>query len=132
MANGKSISSPGRVMSSCLCKKAEGPVPPLVPFVVAIEDGIDNAVHALDVEDADHGACATTHLHKAALDDIGGAQLGPEVPRKVEEGEQLGQIVLQPFHHRRISGLPASAEAASGPLGRAPILGPVDGLRAGS
>jgi hypothetical protein len=54
-------------MSSCLCKKAEGAVSPLAPLVVAIEDGIDNPVDALDVDEADHGPGAAA---KKALEKI--------------------------------------------------------------
>jgi hypothetical protein len=65
------------VMSSCPCKRAEGAILPFTPFVVAIEDGVDNPVHAGDVDEADHGSRAATDFHKATLDDIGGAQLSP-------------------------------------------------------
>ena len=77
-------------MSSCLCKKAEGTVPPFVLLVVTIEDGIDDSIHARDVHEADHRPSSSPHFHKAALDHVGGAQLAPEGPGKVEEGEQLG------------------------------------------
>ena len=77
-------------MSSCLCKKAEGTVPPFVLLVVTIEDGIDNSVDARDVHEADHRPSSSPHFHKAALDHVGGAQLAPERPGEVEEGEQLG------------------------------------------
>ncbi len=78
------------VMSSCLCKKAEGTVPPFVFFVVTIEDGIDDSIHARDVHEANHRASSSAHLDKASLDHVGGAQLAPERPGEVEEGEQLG------------------------------------------
>lgn len=92
-------------MSSCLCEKAEGTVPPFVLFVVAIEGRTDNSNDALDVDEADHRASSSAQLDKAALDDIGSAQLPPKGPGKVEEGEQLGQVLLQPFHYSRVDGL---------------------------
>ena len=61
-------------MSSWLCKKAEGAIPPLV--VEAVEDRKDDAVDAGDVDETDHGPGAPPHLHEAALDDVGGAQRG--------------------------------------------------------
>ena len=51
------------------------------------------------------------------------------MPRKVEEGKQLGQILLQPLHHRRVVGLPSSPEVAEGRLGPPPIIRPIDRLR---
>src|SRR5579884_1321314 len=116
-------------MSSCLCKKAEGTVPPFVLLVVTIEDGIDDPVHAGDIHEANHRPSSSAHFHKAALDHVGGAQLAPERPGKVEEGEQLGQILLQPLHHRRVDRLPASSKATKRPLGLAPTLRPIDRLR---
>src|SRR3989442_13870516 len=51
-------------MSSCLCKYGEGAG---FPFQIeSLEDGVDDAVHALDIYEADHGPGATAHLHKAA------------------------------------------------------------------
>ena len=44
------------VMSSCLCKKVEGAIPPL--FVEAVEDQENNAIRALDIDEADHGSSA--------------------------------------------------------------------------
>src|SRR5579875_1979053 len=117
-----------RGMSSCLCKKAEGTVPPFVFFILTIEDGIDDSIHARDVHEANHRASSSAHLDKASLDHVGGAQLAPERPGEVEEGEQLGQIRLQPLHHRRVDRLPASSKTAKRPLGLAPTLCPIDCL----
>ncbi len=59
------------VMSSRLCKKLEGAV---FPFQVeSLEDGVDDAVDAGHVDEADHGPGAATHFHEAALDYVGGA-----------------------------------------------------------
>jgi hypothetical protein len=54
-------------MSSCLCKKAKDAVPPLVLFVVAIEDGIDNPLDAGGVDEAHHRSRAATNFHEASL-----------------------------------------------------------------
>ena len=54
-------------MSSGLCKQLEGAG---FPFQVeALEDGVDDAVHALHIDEADHGPGSPAHLHEAALDD---------------------------------------------------------------
>src|SRR5579883_983020 len=121
-----------RVMSSCLCKKAEGTVPPFVFFVVTIEDGIDDSIHARDVPEANHRASSSENLDKESLDHVGGAQLAPERPGEVEEGEQLGQIAFELLDHRWISILPASSKTAKRPLGLAPTICPIDRLRVGS
>src|SRR5579875_2081562 len=71
-------------MSSCLCKKAKDAVPPLMLFVVAIEDGIDNPVDAGGVDEAHHRSRAATNFHEAPLNDVGCAQRTPEVPREIE------------------------------------------------
>ena len=59
------------VTSSCLCEKSEGAVFP--SFVKPVKDGVDDAIHARHIHKADHGSGATADLHKAALNDIGGA-----------------------------------------------------------
>src|SRR5260370_19779325 len=94
------------VTSSCLCKKPEGAVFPFVLLIHSVEDGVDDSVYALDVDEADHGSGAASHLHEASLDDIGGAQLSPQVAGKAEEGEQLRQVSLQSLHHRRVGAPP--------------------------
>ena len=59
------------VTSSCLCKNAEGAG---FPFQgEALEDGVDDAVHALHVDKTDHGPGPAAHLHETALDEVGGA-----------------------------------------------------------
>ena len=60
-----------RVMSSSLCKKAEGAIFPLL--VEAMEDGVDDALDAEFVDEADHWPRSAAHFHEAAFDDIGGA-----------------------------------------------------------
>jgi hypothetical protein len=41
-------------MSSCLCKKAEGVIPPLL--VKAVEDGEDDVIAALGIDETDHSS----------------------------------------------------------------------------
>src|SRR5579883_2903348 len=64
-----------RVMSRGLCKSATGAPVPLQ--VKPVEDREDNPLHALDVHKAYHRSRPAPHLHKTALDEIG----GPEPPR---------------------------------------------------
>ena len=81
------------VMSSSLCKKVEGAV---FPFQVeSLEDGVDDAVHALHVDEADHGPGSAAYFHETAFDDVGGAHLLPQVPGQGEERQQFRQIALQ-------------------------------------
>lgn len=73
--------------SSRLCKCAEGAG---FPFQVeSLEDGVDDAVHGLYVDEADHGAGSSPDFDEAAFDDLGGAQLAPQVFGKTKEGQQL-------------------------------------------
>src|SRR5271163_3548530 len=59
-----------RVMSSCLCKYGEGAG---FPFQVeSLEDGVDDAVHALDIHKAHHRPGTPSDFHEAAFDHIGG------------------------------------------------------------
>ena len=51
------------VTSSCLCKKAEGVVLPLL--VESVKDGIKNSLHALHVGEQDHGPGAPANFHEA-------------------------------------------------------------------
>ena len=74
-------------MSSCLCKKSEGAIFPL--WVVAVKDRIDDPIDALDMDEADHRSIPATHLDEAALDDIAGPQLSPQVSGELKEREQL-------------------------------------------
>jgi hypothetical protein len=67
-------------MSSCLCKKPEGAVFPFIFLVHSVEDRIDDSVDALDIHEADPGSSAASHLHEAALNDVGRPQLSPQVP----------------------------------------------------
>lgn len=102
--------------SSCLCKNTEGAG---FPFQAeALEDGLNDAVHAMHVDKAHHGTSAAAHLHKAALDDIGGAQLPPYLSGNAEESQQLRQIGLQLAHDVGIVLAPPPGERVSRGLGR--------------
>src|SRR5207237_1898062 len=76
------------VTSSCLCKNAEGSVSPLA--IELAKNRVNDALHARGVYKADHGSRPPAHFHEAALDDIGGAQLPPEMAGEAVEGQQLG------------------------------------------
>src|ERR1019366_10736272 len=67
---------------------------------------------ALHVREADHGPSTTANLHETAFDDIGGAQLLPQVSGQAEEGQPFRQIRLQLSHHAGIRRAPALAESA--------------------
>ena len=117
------------VTSSCLCKNSEGAG---FPFQVeALEDGVDDTIHAFDVHKAHHGPGAAADLDEAALDDISGAQFLPEVPGEAEKRQQLRQIALQLPHHGPIQRLPAPAEGAKPGCGLAPTVGAIDRLGIG-
>jgi len=64
-----------QMTSSRLCKSVEGASFPF--HVESPEDGVDDAAHGLHVDEADHGPGSSAYFHKAALDDVGGAQLFP-------------------------------------------------------
>ena len=110
--------------SSCLCKNAEGAG---FPFQVeALEDGVDEAVRARDVHKVDHRPGTATHFHEAALNDVGGTQLLPQMPRKAEERQQLRQIALQLPHHGAVHRLPTAAECAKSSLGLPTAVGAIN------
>ena len=52
-----------------------------------MEDRVDDAVHTLHVNEADHGPSTPSNLYKTAFNHIGGAQFLPQVPWKAEEGQ---------------------------------------------
>jgi hypothetical protein len=73
------------VMSSRLCKNLEGAI---FPFQVkSLENGMDNAIHALHIHKADHGPGPPTYFDKTTLDHVGGAQFSPQVLGKHEKRE---------------------------------------------
>jgi hypothetical protein len=58
-------------MSSRLCKYTEGAS---FPFQVeSLEDGVDDSVHGLHVDEANHGRGTTADFDETAFDDVGGA-----------------------------------------------------------
>jgi hypothetical protein len=66
-----------RVTSSRLCKYAEGAG---FPFQVeTLEDGVEDAVHGFNVDEADHGPGSSPNFDETALDDVGGSQFAPQV-----------------------------------------------------
>ena len=68
--------------SSCLCKYREGAG---FPFQVeSLEDGLDDAVDALYIHKANHGAGSSAHFDEAALNHVGGAQFPLQVAGKSE------------------------------------------------
>ena len=74
------------VTSSGLGKYAEAAG---FPFQVkASEDGVDDSFDALHVDKAYPGSGSPAHLREAVLDDIGGAQLPPQMTGQTEEGQQ--------------------------------------------
>jgi len=77
------------------------------------------------------GPRAAAHLHKAALDDVGGAQFAPQVPGESEERQQLRQVLLQPPDHSGGGSAPARAESAKGGYGLRPALSQIDRLGSG-
>src|SRR5579875_3847583 len=114
------------VTSSSLCKYSEGAV---FPFQIeSLEDGVDDAVHGLHVDEANHGPGSSTHFDEAAFNDVGGAQLAPQVLGKTVEGQQAGQIAFQLPHHGGIFPAPAAAEDACGSFGLTAAIGQIDGL----
>ena len=80
------------VMSSRLCKKLEGAVFPVE--VEPLEDRVNNSIHALHVDKADHGPGSAPDFHKATLNDVSGAQLAPQMLGKAIETQQLRQVLL--------------------------------------
>ena len=113
-------------MSSCLCNGVAGGVFPW--WVHAVEDPEHDAVYAPNVDAANHRPGAPADLHEAALNDVGGAQLAPQVPGEVEEAEQLRQVFL-PLEHDRAIGLPpVGLELLEGALRLPQALGAIDGL----
>ena len=116
-------------MSSGLCKKVECAV---FPFQVkSLEDGVNDSIHALHVDKADHGPGAAPEFHEAALDDVGGAQFAPKMPGETKEGQHLRQVSFQLPNHAGIALLPMPAEAPASSLGLFAIFGLIDGLSFG-
>jgi len=97
-----------------LCEDAGGAITPLL--VQAVEDGIDDSVHALHVDETDHGPSATTDLHEATPDDVGGAQLPPHIAQETEEVKQFRQVLLQASHQARINTPPFPLQVQKGAL----------------
>jgi len=78
---------PAVVAPSCLCKKLKGAVSPI--FVEAVEDGINDSVHALDVGKHHHRSSPSSHLHEAALNGIDGMNIASANLNLLPEFEAL-------------------------------------------
>jgi len=72
-----------------------------------------------------------TEFNRFSLPLFGGPELSPKVFGKFEEGEQLGQILLQLFYHRGVDSPPARSEPAKRLLGLAGVGGAIDRLGSG-
>ena len=95
-----------------MCKNSEGAG---FPFQVeAVEDRIDDSVDTGYVDKAYHGAGTASDFDEAALDDVGGAQLSPQMAGLAEEAQQLRQVALQLPRHGGIKVAPALVKAAAG------------------
>jgi len=116
------------VTSSCLCKKIEGVVLPLL--IEAMKNRIDDSLHAGYVYEQHHGPGAPPNFHEATLDGVGGAQLAPQRLREVEERQQVRQIALQPFHQCRVESAPVKTESLEGSARLPGVARQVDALRA--
>jgi hypothetical protein len=94
------------VTSSCLCKYGEGAG---FPFQVeALEDGVNDAIHAFDIHKTHHGPGSPAHLHEASLDDVGSSTVRFDssycpVPEKLDD-ERRRTIIIR---HLEV-GSPAS------------------------
>src|SRR6266566_1731914 len=115
------------VTSSCLCKKSEGAVLPLL--IESLKNRIDDSLHAGHIHEQDHGPGAPADFHEASFDGIGGAQLAPQRLREIEERQQFGQIALQPAHQCRIDPLPAKPKSLEGATGLRGVARQIDALR---
>src|SRR5487761_749635 len=71
------------VTSSCLCKKSEGAVLPLL--VESVKNRIDDSLHAGHIHEQHHGPGTSSDFHEAAFDRIGGAQFAPQRLREIEK-----------------------------------------------
>jgi pimeloyl-ACP methyl ester carboxylesterase len=87
-------------MSSCLCKLVEGAG---FPFQVeSLEDGVDDSVYTFYIHKAHHGTGASSYFHEAAFDDVGGAQLLPEMAWKSEDQTVVPAdrvVIVEPWAH---------------------------------
>src|SRR5580704_2400483 len=82
-----------RVMSSGVCKRAEGVIFPVL--VEAMEDGEDDAFHAGQVDEADHRSSSPSDFDEASFDDVGGAELASQRQGEGEERQQVRQILFE-------------------------------------
>ena len=52
-----------------------------------LEDGVDNSIHGLYVDEADHGPSAASDFDETALDEVCGARLAPQILGEAIEGQ---------------------------------------------
>jgi hypothetical protein len=100
-------------------------------LVETTENRIDDPVDAFDVGEDDYGPGAPTDFDEAALDNVGGTQLSPQVRRKRKEVQQFRQVLLQLPDRGRIAGSPVEAKSLEGTPRPSGIVGQVDLLRLG-
>src|SRR5580765_5031564 len=92
------------VASTCLCKFGEGFSFP--GTIQMTDDAVDDAVAAVHVGEAGHGARSSTHFAEGALDDVGGAHLDPVRLRDGEKVQQSVEIALHTSHRVGAAVLP--------------------------
>src|SRR6266852_5967213 len=95
------------------------------------DDAVDDALAAVAVAEAGHGARRRAHFTEGALDDVGGAHFFPVALRHRKKAQQVFQVALHTSHGTRAAVLPALAPAAKGPLRLALAPGEIDGRRFG-
>ena len=82
-----------------------------------MENGVNDAIHTLDIHKTDHGTGSPSDLDEAALDDVGGAEFAPQVSGHGEEREQLRQVAFQSANHAAVSSSPTCAKIAERSFG---------------
>src|SRR6266849_2148490 len=95
------------------------------------DDAVDDALAAVAVAEAGHGARTTAHFTKGALDDVSGAHFFPVALRHRKQAQQVFQVALHAGHGTRAAVLTALAPAAKGPLPLALAPGEIAGRRFG-
>ena len=82
-----------------------------------MENGVNDAIHTLDIHKTDHGTGSPSDLDEAALDDVGGAEFAPQVSGHGEKREQLRQVAFQSANHAAVSSSPTCAKIAERSFG---------------
>ena len=92
------------VTSSCWRQYAERAISPIQ--VESLEDGVEDAVHGLHVDETGYRTSTAAHFRKAAFVDVGGTQPAPPMFGHNGEDEPLGQVALRLPYNRVIRGAP--------------------------